>query len=289
MNKIYDTLIISGGGVRGINAIGSLQYLEDNNMLSNIKNYIGTSIGGVLLYLLIIGYKPIETFVYFCTSSCIDDLGVGDLVSLSNGDGFYNYDTSFGKFLKKATLDKVGKLLTLKDIKEIYNKNFYITTFNYSFLKEELLSHETHPDMPCLFALRLSCNLPIVFSRIKYLNCYYLDGGLKDCLPVKYLIETNVPIIINISDNVKNSDTKFNLLFYIYDLICLTSSTTLEQTINYIKEKKYLLISPESNLNAVNFKQSKTELLESFSKGYQSCKKKIEEEEINEIIKEELS
>ena len=219
MNKIYDTLVMSGGGTKGVIGCGCLQYLEDNKMLDNIKNYIGTSIGGVILYLLAIGYKPQEAFVYFCTSSFMDDLGVGDLVSLSKGNGFYDFDASFGKLLKKITLDKVGKLLTLKDIKEKFNKNLYITTFNHTFLKEELLSHETHPNMPCLLALRLSCNLPFIFSRIKYLNCYYLDGGVRDCLPIKYIKEENTPIINIVNENNKK---KINLLYYIYNIMCLT-------------------------------------------------------------------
>ena len=44
--------------------------------------------------------------------------------------------------------------------------------------RTEYLSYLNHPNMQCLIALRMSCNLPIIFSQFKYLNCYYLDGGM---------------------------------------------------------------------------------------------------------------
>ena len=66
MNKVYEKLVISGGGIKGLSGLGALQYLEDNKLLESINTYIGTSIGGIILYLLAIGYKPIEIIVYFC-------------------------------------------------------------------------------------------------------------------------------------------------------------------------------------------------------------------------------
>lgn len=56
----FDTLVISGGSVNGISALGALQYLRDNEYLNNIKTYIGTSSGAFICYLLAIGYTPVE-------------------------------------------------------------------------------------------------------------------------------------------------------------------------------------------------------------------------------------
>ena len=64
---MYDTLVLSGGGVNGILELGALQYCNDKNLLSSIKTYVGTSIGSIICYLLIIGYTPVEIIVYLCT------------------------------------------------------------------------------------------------------------------------------------------------------------------------------------------------------------------------------
>ena len=61
----YDTLVLPGGGIKGLILLGGVQYLIDNYYMKNIKNFVGTSIGSIIGYLLIIGYTPIEIFVYF--------------------------------------------------------------------------------------------------------------------------------------------------------------------------------------------------------------------------------
>ena len=63
----YDTLVLAGGGTKGILTLGALQYAFDNLFLTNVKNYIGTSAGAMICFLLCIGYKPIEIIVYICT------------------------------------------------------------------------------------------------------------------------------------------------------------------------------------------------------------------------------
>ena len=68
-NKKYKNVVISGGAIKGIASLGALQYLVDNQFicLQDTLNYIGTSVGGIISYLLIIGYTPIEIFVKICT------------------------------------------------------------------------------------------------------------------------------------------------------------------------------------------------------------------------------
>ena len=41
-------LVLSGGGVNGIVELGSLKALEKLNLLKNIKNYCGSSIGSLI-------------------------------------------------------------------------------------------------------------------------------------------------------------------------------------------------------------------------------------------------
>ena len=70
----YDTLVLSGGSSKGIMTLGALQYLYDNFLLKNIKNYIGTSAGAMICYLLAIGYTPVEIIVYICKHQLLEKM-----------------------------------------------------------------------------------------------------------------------------------------------------------------------------------------------------------------------
>ena len=55
-----DSLVFEGGGVRGIAFGGVIRYLEENNMLDNIKNLAGSSAGAIIATGISIGYKSDE-------------------------------------------------------------------------------------------------------------------------------------------------------------------------------------------------------------------------------------
>ena len=61
----FDTLVLSGGSSKGILILGALQYAQDNFLLNKINKYIGTSVGSIICFLLLIGYTPIEIMIYF--------------------------------------------------------------------------------------------------------------------------------------------------------------------------------------------------------------------------------
>ena len=42
-------LVISGGGIKIISALGVIKYLEENNNLKSINKFYGTSAGSILM------------------------------------------------------------------------------------------------------------------------------------------------------------------------------------------------------------------------------------------------
>jgi predicted acylesterase/phospholipase RssA len=63
-NKAIDTLVFSGGSIKGIAQLGALQCLLENDIIDidKIKHIAGTSAGAMIGLLLCIGYKPEEVF-----------------------------------------------------------------------------------------------------------------------------------------------------------------------------------------------------------------------------------
>ena len=163
----YDTIVISGGAAKGFAALGSMQYMYDNYLLKNIKNYIGTSVGSMICYLLAIGYTPIEIIVYICTKQLFKKIHQLNIVQMLQGGGAIHY-SHIASELEKMTLRKIGTFVTLKGIKERFGKKLFFPTYNITKGKTEILSADTYPDLPCLTAIRMSSNLPFMFDKFQY-------------------------------------------------------------------------------------------------------------------------
>lgn len=181
----YDTLVLSGGGIKGFYLLGALFCAFSRGYINTgIQSYIGTSVGAIICYLLCIGYTPIEIIVRLNSSRLLDKTFDFSVLSLANGKGAMSFGV-IHTFLEELTIDKIGKVLTLGRLKEEYGKSLYTTTYNITRNCTEYIGPDNHPDMPCLTAIRLSSNVPFVFEPYKYLDCYYIDGGVTDNFPAK--------------------------------------------------------------------------------------------------------
>ena len=179
----YDTLVLSGGGINGIILLGSLQYVEEYLSLKYINKYIGSSVGTICCYLLAIGYSPIEIIVNICTKQMLEhiekQMKTINIINMINGEGATSFDY-INEQLEKMTIEKIGKLLTINELKNNYNKELYCVTYNITLDKQEIISYETYPDMQCLIGLRMSNNLPFIFDKFNYLDNFYIDGGVSN-------------------------------------------------------------------------------------------------------------
>lgn len=274
----YDTLVLAGGGPKGILTLGALQYCYDNNMLKNVKTYIGTSIGAIIAYLLAINYTPIEIIVYLCANQQLfDKLNEFNILSFIRGNGACSFNM-LNEILEKATIDKIGYFPTLQDIKNKFNKNLILSTYNVTENKPEYLNYENYGNMPCLTAIRMSSNLPLIFEKYKYGNSYYIDGGISNNFPIDIADKYGEKIFGIYFTDKDNVNPDQNLLEYIYQLILVP----MKQIDNYKLEKassdtKYKICPINSeNVKLFNFNLNSKDRLEMFSDGYQQFRKLFE-------------
>lgn len=284
-SKDYDTLVISGGGIYGYGILGSLQYLKDHKKLDTITTYVGTSIGAIIAYLLCIGCTPMDIIVYLTTRNVLKSLSQINIISMIQGNGCCNY-TLFQSHIENMTIDKIGQYLTLKGLKDKFGKTLIVCTYNLTKSTVEYISPDTHPDVPCLVALRMSSNVPLLFEDFKYMGDYYIDGGIFDNFPIDIpqLKDKNI-IGIAVEHKVgeyKKPSVDGNILEYILYLLNLSINksyndkvmTTLKDNVNLI-----ITIDLDENKNAfsfVNFSISNKSMLQYFSIGYSNTKKIFE-------------
>ena len=280
MTRNFDTLVLSGSGVKGLFVLGALQYCYDNFILSEIENYVGTSSGAMISFLLVIGYTPVEIITSICCNQVMEKMQHFDIFAMINNLGAASF-TNISLHLERMTIDKIGYLPTFSDLKHKFNKNLVCITYNLTKGEVEYLSYETRPELPCLIALRMSSNLPLVFENYKYDNNLYTDGGIANNFGVdiaEKLGSRILGIYIHFDKNTfSNSD---NILEYIFKLIYIPIKQQHKTRLEKIDSSKSRLIKlvevSKKSRTIFDFSINTVEKLELFSNGYRQCKHDFE-------------
>ena len=272
-SKLYNAIILSGGGLKGFGLLGGLQYMVDNKKFdNNVIYYSGTSIGSVICYFLAIGYTPIEMTVYSITNKVFDTYDLKSIDSVLKGDGLYDFAT-FSKHLEKMSIDKIGYVPTLLELYEKMGKIFYTCTYNITKRQKEYISYKNYPEMLCIDAIRLSCSLPFIFNDCIYNDECFVDGGFVDNCPFSIIIETYpdaIPIIFNLKQ--KDTDDYYQkIIDKFYTIITIPINELLKIQLEKNNEK-YQIIHLELVPKIYEFNISHSDKLELFSAGYNTTK-----------------
>ena len=241
---MIDTLCFSSGGFQGLLFISSLKCLVDNNYidLNKITTYVGTSIGAVVSFLLIIGYTPEELYIFFKNYNFKNLELKFDLLLLEKNLENFGLD-SCDTFIELITFlfEKKTKLklsnITLKEFYILTKKNFIINATNFNKGTEAILNHKTTPDVLVWQAIRMSISIPIIYTPVLYKNEYYVDGGLCSDILLAYCNpKTTLGFYI---ENIDNYELK-SLQDLILGSILILSNKNKKSYSNYklIKFKK---------------------------------------------------
>lgn len=211
-----DTLILSGGSIKGISFMGSIKYLIENKYISsdlkNIKKIICVSASFLFILMFILfeyNYDFIENEIYNYDFTNILNINDISLKSLVDNYGLINYSKihlHVKKLLKKKY--NVDKMSMLK-LYNISNIHIIVKVVNLSEQKIEYIDHINNPKINILKLLQMTTAIPILMKPIKYKNNLYLDGGLCG----------NCPNEINDSENYLCLDIKSNKKYKINNIL----------------------------------------------------------------------
>lgn len=268
MSAHYDKIVLSGGSIKTLSTLGALQYCYDKHYLdTTISTYIGTSAGAIICYLLVVGYTPVEIICYFVSRNLFRHDHYLDVKSMLSGEGAISF-LDIHEHLENLTMDKLGRLVTFKEVRDILGKTLVMTTYNYTKKRVEYLSPDTTPDLPCLIGLRMSTCLPLIFSMYKYKDCMYIDGGIIDNFPLEYAQDDDTRVLgfhVNVFDDIEDDTTSITRLLYTLISIPLKELETYK-----LKEREHIdTIFIHNDVHLLNFKLTPKEKLDLFSEGYQ--------------------
>lgn len=269
----FDALCLSGGGIYGICQLGALhRYIEDGALdLKSIQEYSGTSVGSIIGLLLVCGWKPLEVFErVYSAERLIEKPSIHNVMRLIKTMGFTKIDNVI-QIVKDMVKEKMGYIPTLNELYIATGKKLFICCANVSQMKEVKLCHISHPNLSCIDAVKMSCNLPFVFQRIKYNGDYIVDGGLMNNFPWNYhspQMKRILGIVIS-GEEYTFSDEFF--IGYFYRLIKLPiRHITNIQCINAPSYMKLIEINGDGI--SLSFNLSKEEKMRMFIKGSNEAK-----------------
>lgn len=269
---MYQQLCISGGGIKGFQILGTLCYIHNNVYdLSKITNFVGTSVGSILCYLLCIGYTPLEIMTKVFNDENLNKFSkIPDILKFTKEGGCFSF-SSIADTLENITLDKIDKFHTLYSLYNELGKKLTIVTYNFSKKQSEFLTYENNPDLPCLTGLQMSSTIPIVFPPLYYQDNIYIDGGLVYNLPIDIIDKelNTITISTNPSENIDNNE-EFNLFSYILDILLITNTELQKFHIEKskeIKNNKLIILSCYEGA-FFDFSISKSKKIDLFLLGY---------------------
>jgi hypothetical protein len=277
MIKKYNELIISSGGIKGFSIIGALYNFFQYYPLNNINYYTGTSVGALICTLLNLEYNinELKEIMFHIDFSIFQDLKV---IHLIENCGFDN-GIKFNNFLKALFLHKnINHTITFKELFSLTNKCLTIVVTNVTKGFAEYHNYITTPNLSILLSLKMSTNVPILFSPIIYNNDYYLDGGLLDPFPYfynKHTIKIGFWLFDNYEFNfINNFDVQFiknthNIIVFIITLLKMMYSNYIKQ---YYKKIPKNVIQIHYDCVSVDFKMDKKDKIKLFHIGQQKTK-----------------
>ena len=214
LNKT-ETLVISGGGIKGVAALGAISILEKKLNFKKIVNFIGCSSGSFICFLLSVSFlsKNIEKF--------FKKLSLSSFITFSKTkpsnflSSFGIIDTTLLELIVNKVLEKKFhmKNVSFAELKKLTGKKFCCIATDLNTSKLVIFDYKRTPNVYVKDAIMASCSIPLLFKPVKIDNMFCVDGGIKENFP--FFITKNIKHTIGIhlyGPLIKNPKTIFQFL-----------------------------------------------------------------------------
>jgi predicted acylesterase/phospholipase RssA len=244
-----ETIVISGGGTKGFGMLGILQKLYERNILKQIQNFIGSSVGGVLAFFLSCGESPMSIFLRSASKLPINVQTVHNAV-LSTIESF---------LIERFN----NKNITFLELFEINKNLLVITSYDVGRQIEMYYSYKESPNYKVIDAIQDTTRVPFLLGGGK------LDGCFCSTFPIRYCKLhdlKNIVGIYTIGKYVSIANVR-NIVDDLFSLICqlLNKNTILERELGTEND---ILIELKTEVEALSFIASKDEAVNWFLEGY---------------------
>lgn len=270
--KDKKVLVISGGSLKGISALGALKALEDLKCLTSIEEYAGTSIGAIISLLLCINYNidEIYNFVLLLDFSKIQKIEMTSILTRYGMDSGEKIEKIIEKLLCNKNFAKTVTFL------ELYNQTKKTLTLTATCVNDKevkYLSHKTTPNLSVLKAVRMSISIPIYFVPVEHEGKYYIDGGCIDNYPINiYKNRLNDVIGIYLASK-KESKNITNVESYMSNMISSLFQGVTSNSIKSFEDYTFKIECENKSIINMDIDNKKKQIL--FTNGYNTVIDKL--------------
>lgn len=196
-------LVLAGGGGKGSYFIGVWKALIEYGVDKNISSISGTSVGALNAVLFAQDNYDIAEEIWKNISTdkilkvdlkktLINILGMGYLKGdLSILNMIFREFYGSGIFSREGLIDIMDKYIDLNYISNS-RRNIYATAFNVNTLKTEYLKINRHDKEKIKKILIASSALPLIYDKVEIDGQNYIDGGIKDNVPISPLYNEGI-------------------------------------------------------------------------------------------------
>ena len=189
--KIIKNLVFSGGSSKGFSYLGVLKALDEFNILDNIEELAGTSIGALFCCYIALKYHPDDLIKIFM------ELDLNWLHNI-NSDSILNLLNKYGLDNGENVIKFLELIIGFKFPNKSPSSITFIDLWNYNpikitltgckvyqdFIDLELYNHILTPNMSVIKALRISMSIPPLFTPIDEDKYHLIDGGVINNYPI---------------------------------------------------------------------------------------------------------
>ena len=253
MNTIKN-LVIAGGGAKNLAVVGLLQKIN----IDSVINYAAVSSGSILVYLLSIGYTPLELEEVAIELDLTQLMGEPSLENLLLSKSITNLN-NIKIVLQILTNYKFSSdSVTFSQLFTQTNKILHIGATSLSESKFIIFNKTNTPHVNIIDAMLASCSIPGIFPPYKINNKYYCDGYLFNNCPFD-LFKNDLQHTIAIIFELHNYSQNFNIFEYLSFTLSMPSTSISKKIIldypnNIIVLKKNNLPIIDFNLNKIKIK-----------------------------------
>ena len=186
-------LVISGGGHSLFTLLGTIREFESQKFLqiSELQSIYGTSAGAILGVILTMGYDWETIYDYLIKRPWHDafKVDVQTILNAYSSCGLFDKNAFAILFKPLFEAKDVPMDITLAQFYHLYPVDLHFFTFEMNHFIVEDISHTTHPDIPLLKAIQMTCALPMVVAPVHMEGKCYIDGGIVCNYPLNFCIE----------------------------------------------------------------------------------------------------
>ena len=187
-------LVISGGGPILIKILGAIQHLESNKFidLKNIESVYGTSAGAIMgiLICLKFDWETINDYIIKRPWQDVFPIKIENIFDAYRKRGIFDIKPVEKSFKPLFDAKDIPINITLEDFYKFSQIELHMFTFEINGYKVVDVSHLTHPTLPLLTALLMTCALPVLFTPVFMDDNCYIDGGMACNYPLSYCIQS---------------------------------------------------------------------------------------------------